>query len=220
MASRALTRKGGRRDDVFFFVLIDFLVQIIFFGLFIFVIYQAQIRNDEKKSKEAVDAAGVSDLTELTDELSRLAPVKLKELNDLIKQAGGAEKVETLLRRANEEGGAQASVARLDKLRRLEGADKPACLVDEKTRQPLPLLTVLARGRTLTVIDRAPQLAQVLPELSGAGPQTYSPEAFQQVFRPLLSRKPDCRYFIKFQERTELVAPRRAAGQIFYLMVR
>ncbi len=85
--------KSGRRDDVFFFVLIDFLVQAIFFGLFIFVVYQADIKKKQAQSRDAVDAAGVSDLTELTDELSRLAPLKLKELNELIKKAGGPDQL-------------------------------------------------------------------------------------------------------------------------------
>src|SRR5690348_2694198 len=112
---QALQRVVGekRRDDVFFFILIDFLLQILFFGLFLFVVYQAGLKRDQEKLKEAVDAAGVSDITELTDDLTRLAPLKLRELNDLIKQLGGPDEVKRLLERAQQEGGAEVSIAKL-----------------------------------------------------------------------------------------------------------
>jgi hypothetical protein len=222
MASAALNRAGEkRRDDVFYLILVDFLVQILFFGLFLFVFYQASITKDQDKLKEAVDAAGVSDITELTDDLSRLAPLQLKQLDELIKQAGGAEAVTELLKRTSQEGGARTSIARLDKLRKLEGRDKPSCLFDP-SRQPEPLMTVLASGRNITVVEGSAELQRVSGGLGGQASigRSYSPESFVHAFSPLLRSQPQCRYFVKFQERTELVAPRRAVGSIFYLMVR
>jgi hypothetical protein len=222
MASLPQLNGAGRRDDVFFLILIDFLVQILFFGLFLFVFYEATIQKKNDQLKDAVNAAGVSNLTELTDDLSRLAPLKLKELSDLIAKAGGADAVTELLNRVSEEGGAKTSIARLDKLRKLEGADKPSCLVDPGTHSPRPLMTVLAVGQSIRIVEGSPdleKLAATLPGKVGVG-QAFSPDGFERSFAPLLQRQPQCRYYIKFQERTELVAPRRAAGRVFYLMVR
>ncbi len=81
-------------------------------------------------------------------------------------------------------------------------------------------MTVLARGHTLTVTERLPQLTDILPSAGGPVPQTLSPEAFTQKFKPLLKLKPQCRYFVRFQERTELVAPRKAVDGVFYMMRR
>lgn len=222
MSSLPQLNEAGRRDDVFFLILIDFLVQILFFGLFLFVFYEATIQKKNHQLKQAVDAAGVSDLTELTDDLSRLAPLKLKELSGIIAKAGGADAVSELLNRVSDEGGAKTSIARLDKLRKLEGADKPSCLVEPGTRSPRALMTVLAVGQSIRIVEGSPdleKLAAALPGHVGVG-QAFSPDGFERAFMPLLNRQPQCRYYIKFQERTELVAPRRAAGRVFYLMVR
>lgn len=220
---RALQRVAGekRRDDVFFFILIDFLLQILFFGLFLFVVYQVGLKRDQEKLEEAVDAAGVSDITELTDDLTRLAPMKLRELNDVIKQLEGPDEVKRLLERAQQEGGAQVSISKLDKLRRLAGADKPSCQTEYGTGRPKALMTVLATGRALTIKTGSPELTAMAGQLSGSASvgQSMSPDSFERTFRPLLRLKPNCRYFIKFQERTDLVAPRRAADRVFYLMV-
>lgn len=211
---------GNRRDDVFFLILIDFLVQILFFGLFLFVAYQASLEKDQEKMKEAVDAAGVSDITELTDDLTRLAPLKLRELSDLTQKLGGPDEVKRLLERAQQEGGAQVSISKLDKLRKLAGKDKPSCQFEEGTSNPKALMTVLAAGRTLTIKAGSPELTAMAGQLarSVAVGQSMSPEYFERTFSPLLTQKKDCRYFIRFQERTELLAPRRAAGSVFYLI--
>lgn len=222
MASARLAAAQGKRDDVFFFILIDFLVQILFFGLFVFVVYQTAQKLERQKAKDAVDAAGVSDLTELTDDLTRLAPVKLREVRTMIDQAGGARELKVLLERVKQEGGATASIARLDKLRRLEGRDKPSCLIDGATREPRPLMTVLAQDSSITVVESGPELQKLLGglNLSLDSVRSSSPSSFLRAFQPLLSQQPNCRYYIKFNERTALVAPRKAAGQVFYLMVR
>ena len=78
-----------RSDNVFLLTLVDFLVQIIFFGLFIFVVYQALLNREAKQYNpgdvnEAIERAGVSNLKELIDELSKLAPIRLKGFNDAL----------------------------------------------------------------------------------------------------------------------------------------
>lgn len=216
-----VAKRGGRRDDVFFFILVDFLLQVLFFGLFVFVVYQAALKAREEQVEDAVDAAGVSDITELTDDLTRLVPFTVAELADLIEKAGGADKLQDLLDRVEEEGGIETSIDRLDKLKKLEGADKPSCLIGDGGRT-IPLMTVTARDSSITIEGSTPQLEALLGKLgrSYGSVQTTSLTSFRQTFQPVLTMQPNCRYFIRFQERTALVAPRKAAGQVFYLMVR
>src|SRR5947207_2064200 len=73
-------RKG---DEVFFLTLVDFLLQVCFFGLFVFVAYYANETRVQamEKSNAAATALerlknhfGVSNLVELTDYLTQLVP--------------------------------------------------------------------------------------------------------------------------------------------------
>jgi hypothetical protein len=186
----------------------------------LFVAYQASLKKDQEKMKEAVDAAGVSDITELTDDLTRLAPLKLRELSDLTQKLGGPDEVQRLLERAQQEGGAQVAISKLDKLRKLAGSDLPSCQFEEGTGKPKALMTVLAAGRTLTIKSGSPALTAMAGQLAGnvSVGQAMSPDSFERTFSPLLAQKKYCRYFIRFQERTELLAPRRAADRVFYLI--
>lgn len=112
------------------------------------------------------------------------------------------------------------SISKLDKLRKLAGADKPSCQFEAGTGKPKALMAVLAQGRTLTITSGSPELTAMVGQLNGSAAtgQSMSPESFERTFRPLLTQKPNCRYFIKFREKTELLAPRRAADRVFYLM--
>lgn len=92
-------------EHVLYITLIDFLLQLIFLGLVLSVIYSAnQPSGDEiEKSVEAItkiqSLTGISDLTEITDELTRLGPLKnavqnnrvLGEFNKLADKVGGKD---------------------------------------------------------------------------------------------------------------------------------
>jgi hypothetical protein len=98
-------------EHVLYITLVDFLLQLLFLGLVLSVIHSAlQPDPDEVQANNAFVAeikklTGISDLTVLTDELTRLGPLKsaandvkfARELESLMTKVGGQEKALKLL---------------------------------------------------------------------------------------------------------------------------
>lgn len=219
-----------RSDSVFLLTLVDFLVQVIFFGLFIFVVYQAMLQRDRRRYDpavvdRAVETAGVSDLTELVDELSKLAPIRLKGFNATL----GNESDEAQVRRAaeaiREAGGAAGVSDAMQRLAKLErGSGLPACL-DENVggvRRTVTLATATGTGSGIVFDAPTPQLTRLLDEvgLDFGAVRALGLREFPRVFRRVLTKHPKCRYTIVLRETTRMVGARDAAGQIFYLKLR
>ena len=92
-------------EHVLYITLIDFLIQLIFLGLVLSVIYYASqpSKDEQDRAAEAIakikQLTGISDLTEITDELTRLGPLKTaaqnsklgEDFNKLAGKVGGKE---------------------------------------------------------------------------------------------------------------------------------
>jgi hypothetical protein len=141
---------------------------------------------------------GASDLTKLTDELTRMAPVKeLRSTSKLIQRAGGVE-------RANEA---------IDKYLK-SGIGKPACLLAEKGKtRAKPLATILGYEDHLEFQAESPELAEVLAKMQVTYSEVQSLPLvqFRRVFGRLGSLYPDCMHTFDFIEKTRYVEPRDAA---------
>ena len=221
-----------RSDNVFMLTLVDFLVQVIFFGLFVFVVYQnmestrRQRLADAEKHLDAVyDAAGVSNITELTDELGKLAPVGLKGFNTIWGEQGGGGRAGELKSVVEEAGGPDGLKAKLGRLAKLEeGLGKPPCLFElrDGKRQATPLAAVVASADTITFTANTPALQPLLDKLGLTydGVKSMGLAQFRRTFRRVVELQPDCRYSLLFRETSRLVDPRDAAGAYFYLMIR
>lgn len=221
-----------RTDNVFLLTLVDFLVQVIFFGLFVFVVYQAsqsarqkQLKADEQSFDSVFETAGVSNITELLDELSKLAPVRLKGFNTIFGKQGGGGEAEAVKRMVEESGGAAGLEARLERLAKLEeGMGKPPCLFETRDgkRQAVALATVIGSATTISFVSSTPQLEKLLAELglSYGSVRSLGLSQFRRTFRKVIDVHPQCRYTLVFRETTRLVDPRDAAGAYFYLQIR
>lgn len=219
-------------DDVFSFTLIDLLLQVCFIVLFLYVLGRAD--DDRKDSvqkaetsqiREVMDRNGVSNLTELTDELSALGPIKdLKGTADFISRLGGKEKATTILHAVERAGSVDELVAQLERLKKLEdGVGKPPCLYTstEGKRVPRPLATVTASDSSIVFMAETADLTETLKIIN------YSYQAirelplqeFRKIFGVLLQRRSECRYSLRFIERTSLIHARDAAGSVFYLNI-
>lgn len=241
-----------RNNDVYFVTLIDLLVQIIFLGLLLYVV--AKAGESVKKPTPQVDsqaverllkATGVSNLTELTDELSKLAPItELKGTSDFIKRVGGAAAAKQLVEVTQRAGGAEhveaamrdGALARklvdqaggIEKVAAIikkaeEGSGKPPCLysVDGSRKAVRPLATVIADDTEIAFDESNPDLENVLAligrQFSSVRKMPLS--AFSAAFSPLTRLKPECRYTLRLVERTNLVHARDAVGKVFYLSI-
>lgn len=222
--------RAQRSDSVFLLTLVDFLVQIIFFGLFVFVVHQALQRKIAKryepsKVDRAVEAAGVSDLTELVDELSRLAPVRLKGFNASLGREANEADVRRAAEAIREAGGAAGTTDAMRRLAKLErGSGLPACIEENVSgrRRALTLASATGTGSRITFDAPTPQFAALLVEtgLDYGRVRSLGLREFPKVFRPVLTKHPGCRYTILLRETTRMVGARDAAGQIFYTRLR
>ncbi len=218
-----------RTDDVFFFTLIDLLLQVFFFGLLLYVVSTAQARRDDvgrrSVEKELLNAAGVSNLTELTDQLSRLAPISaLKGMNDFVSHNGGLETVKRQVDMVSRAGGRDTVQARLDRLEKIEaGYGLPPCLYALKGGQKIPkvLATVEATDTSLQFQAVTPELRKVL-ELLGTefdSIRVLPLGEFRRTFSRLTELRPDCKYSLRFLDYSPLSYARDAAGPIFRLNI-
>lgn len=247
-----------KSEDIFFFTLIDFLIQACFFGLVLYGLAQhsqqaekARIKTERETIDKALRGTGVSNLTELTDELTKLAPVKdlralseiaklaggpeaLKKLQEVAAHAGGAEQLAAKLAHASEAsqastfianaGGVDKITASLEKLRKFEeGSGKPPCLFnlvgDKRTARPVA--TVVASDATIQFKETNPDLDQMLAKIGRTFDDVRElPLAeFARVFALVNQRMPECRYTLRFLEKTSLIHARDAARFSFYLNI-
>lgn len=243
-----------KNNDVFFLTLIDFLLQVLFFGLVIFALMNALTQKkesekvaDDERFRQLVKAAGVSNITELTDELTKLAPInELKGTSDYLQKLGSVEGAQKIADMSQEAGGAAALIAeleasrklaatvaqgshtvgeiqqRLEKLRKLEeGQGAAPCLytMQGTRKRAKPVATVTASDSTIRLDGAEPEFDEVL-KLLGRTPESVAEltlAQFAETFRPLARLKPECRYTLRFVENTQLVHARDAAQVAFYL---
>lgn len=221
-----------RDESVFFFTLVDFLLTALFFGLVVFAVGRARIKHDadeQKVAAAAVDsirrATGVSDLTELTDRLTRLGPLaKAEVVAQLVAHAGGADEARKSLEMVAESGGRDSVMARLERLQRREGAGKPHCLYRETGdgREAIALATAVGTDSTITFERETPQLQAVLASIGRefSDVRMLRLRDFRRTFGRLVEVQPSCLYTIEFIERTRYVDARDAARGLFYMRIR
>jgi len=219
-----------RSDSIFLLTLVDFLIQVIFFGLFIFVVYQTVVQRDRRRYDpaavdRAVETAGVSNLTELVDELSKLAPVRLKGFNATLGNEANEAQVRRAAEAIKEAGGASGVSNAMQRLAKLErGSGLPACIDEtvDGSRRVVPLATATGTGSSIVFDAPTPQLDTLLADIGlGFGSvKSLSLRDFPRVFQRVLTKHPNCRYTIVLRETTRMVNARDAAGQIFYLKLR
>lgn len=214
-----------RDDSVFFFTLIDFLVASLFFGLVLFAVQQKEAEAaDRAKAMSASEmkrlraATGVSDLTELTDRLTRLGPVRdVERAVAAVAAAGGALQVERAVETVKAAGGPDSVLARIERLKAKEGAGLPHCLKDN-AGAAVPVATLVATDSNLTMLSKTPAMDDVLKKIGARyeDVRVLPFPQFRRVFLRLKEVTPECRYTVYFQERTRYVYARDAISGIFY----
>ena len=201
-------------DQVFLLTLIDFLLQIIFFGIFVYAIYIAANIDTKKDDEEAISKLiahfGVSTIVELTDELTRLAP---------------AENIRANVTYVNQNGGIDVIQEKLDKLKKHEeGFGKQPCIYElkEGKKIPISIARVVASDTDITFQKETPELKEVLNRIGCTYKeiQSLSLRQFDRKFANINDQYPDCRHTIVFYERTRFTDARDVAEKYFFLIKR
>lgn len=254
-----------RQDTVFLLTLIDFLFQVIFFGLFVYAIYAAKqdpnlkqaldslrekydlgssdelrkaveqlpnsletlqkISANSGKVEKELSRQGVSNIVDLSDELSKLAPVRdLIPLQRAIEKLGGKQELIEMTQLVESAGGHRQAKDLLKKYIK-EGVGKPYCdpIVDAsgKVVGGRPIATIMAYDNKLVFQGETSQLTKVLAALGLRFQQVeiLTPTQFKTAFKSIPTKFPECVHMIAFREATRLVDARDAVRPYFRLSI-
>jgi hypothetical protein len=202
-----------RTDDVFFFTLIDFLIQVFFFGLLLYVVTQAR----EAGTKSTVDQAnkqamavakwtGFSSLTELTDLLTNLAPpVDFRGWADFMsKSAAKPAEAKTAIDVARRAGGVDALVNKVKKYEETFGL--PPCHSIEKEGKRVERSIALLRleDQHIEVLRDTPEFAGVVSSIGvDVSQKRFTLQDFRQRFSVLRRPGANCVNYVDLEVRTE-----------------
>lgn len=217
-----------RGDDVFLFTLIDFLIQILFFGLaFYTIVTFINAQRDPKATSDKIDHTKVVQVTNWTGFSS--IPKLAEFLNPIQKPAGFSEwakfmsghdlkDVELKLRFIDDHGG----MAKIGQDIRAVGL--PSCLEGDKaTNGTTAVATFRLTDNRIDLLSETPNFHKVLSEinLSRAAVQSLTLMQFRELFGPLKAKHRQCRYFVSTDEtQTLLHAPRDAVNSAFRIRSR
>lgn len=219
-----------RDDSVFFFTLVDFLVTTLFFGLVLYAMAgDASAATVTKNNEEAfavkriVGATGVSDLTELTDRLTRLGPIKdIEQTKAYVDSTGGLVKLQEIQALVRAAGGLDSLSVAMVKLRRQEGYGKPPCrfvMGSDGRKSPTDIARARATDSTISLITRFPAFDSLVTKLGIVLPPggVFTLSEFRREFARIPEMEPNCRYWIEFVEQTRYVDARDSAYTAFSL---
>ncbi|MFM2084324.1 MAG: hypothetical protein RLY95_1142 [Pseudomonadota bacterium] len=197
-------------EHVLYITLIDFLLQLLFLGLVIAVIFAAaqpnpeDIERDRKALEQIKSATGISDITVLTDMLTRLGPVVNvvpdatlgKEIKDIVEKIGGKD----------------AAIAAL-KAAASKGQGRPSCLSNG-----VRLATFNAYPDRIDLQpSSSKELDQVLNKLhvKNQDVASLSLSQFEKIFTPIKLIESECIYNVTVIEHSFDTRPRDAIRKAF-----
>ena len=206
------------KDTVFWLTLVDFLIQIIFFGLFAAVIFLAANQKPEapvpatpepepteNSATVYAQAAGYSSVAELTDELTRMVPAtEFQKLQQAVANLGGPEEVE---RRAKEQKEGRG------------GLDLPSCERGADGRSYQSIAKIRAFDDRIEFVQETPALTKALGQigLSFSDVRVLSWKEFSRKLGPLSAPSRTCRYYVDVERHYDSADVVEHIGGIFYL---
>jgi len=204
-------RKG---NDVFLLTLVDLLLQLLFLGLVLFAVHAARRSRESARNADLAaaiaaldsirESKGYSSIAELTDSLTRLAPVSVDSMLRLVGEVGSIDSLTTLVNKAR------------------RGSGLPACISrPENGREtPIPIARIVAWDDSVLVtsigdsLNRVMREAKLEPSPSAAVPLSM----FRRRFGGIV--KANCRFHAVWVERTRFVDARDTVGIAFTRVTR
>ena len=216
-------------EDVFFFTLIDFLIQILFFGLVIYVA-SASASLLSKSTTTQIDLKSVAIVNRWTStssipELAKLLkdhPNPPTPFSDWIPLISTRKLDDVIIKLAYVEarGGISKIDGQLAKAARALG--KPSCVTGDEDRGKATFIAdfILSDDRIEIIGAPAPQFMAILEEdlkVKLEEIRSLPLEKFRELFSPVIINHSDCRYYVKIKETTKLRAPRESVQSVFLI---
>jgi hypothetical protein len=209
-----------KSEEIFYFTLIDFLIQIFFFGLVLYAASNylngkknAEREANEKQIAQMLKATGVSNLTELSDDLSKLGPLKeLKGTADFISRNGGPTKVEETVKVINSAGGIE-EVKKAVKTYEEAYGKKPCHYLTVAGKQvPKTLARFRVNDDYIEMLSSSEEMDLLLAKLGKNSEQVKNLglEEFKSTFGPIKTIYPNCAHFVEVKVNTKFILPMRS----------
>lgn len=213
------------RGQALYLTLVDFLIQLIFLALLLGVLvtlaiqsektdianrvaHSEQIAKENAALRDTVEklkkASGISNLTVLTDFLSKLGPI-----SDAAKHAATGRALEHTV----------ASVGGVDNAKRLleeqirRGQGKPSCLPDQRRLVTFHAFEDRIEVRGEPSADFVGLLSRLQVPMERTRSMSFS--AFAGIFRTVPKIEPDCRYNVTVLEYSPFKRPRDVIREAF-----
>lgn len=228
--------QSKRGDNVFLLTLVDFLLQIIFVGLFAYALVTAINTQrdataldiakrlshlDEAQLRKLLEALAktpdigraLSDERDLKELLIKHGISDFVELDDTLSrmvpasQVAEVKQIQDIIHAAGGVDAAKKAVSYY-----VNGVGKPHCLYAADNRRAVPLATLTAYDDHITIDGATADFKKVLTEIGEDPAQVadMSLPAFTKAFSKLANRYPNCMHSVRFRENTDLVHARNA----------
>ncbi|MDO8283187.1 MAG: hypothetical protein Q7U10_11305 [Thermodesulfovibrionia bacterium] len=200
-------------EQALYITLIDFLIQIIFIGLVVGVVYAVSQTEDDKSKNNANKLEVIAkdsgmNVEELLDYMSKLGPIKTlgpaesapglfklgKELENLVAKVGGVDEAKNILKKSGGQG-------------------YESCLPDKKA-----IVTFHAYENYITVDGKTKEFDTLLSQLGVSANKidkmTFS--EFKENFNRVIKDNPNCRYNVNIIEHSDFKKPRDVIRTCFW----
>lgn len=199
-------------DDVFLLTLVDLLLQLMFLGMVLFAVNSADAdpsldRSTAIKLDSVAKAQGYSSVSDLTDVLSRMVPASLRAWLSSSSQSRGR------LFSSTEIDSIKNAV--VDSIKR--GSGLPPCLFQSVNGRVIavPVARVVGWDDSVSITSIGDSLVRLL-RASGADQVPAGAIRLSEFRRRFLRlSRPDCRYHVVWEERTDRIYARDTVGLIF-----
>lgn len=214
-----------RNDDVFFFTLVDFLLQVFFFGLLLYVVSAvaakakeakvndnaAKIEQTQAQIKRIESWTGFSSITELTDYLSNLAPPQdFRGWADFMSKHKDVKPVASAIEYIQDKGGIATVKANLQKFEDAYGL--PPCYFTESADgkiSPRAVATLLVEDTKISLSQSSSEFDALISSSGiqfGIG-QSMNLEVFSKTFAQFKQAGRKCNVHVVVNLRTDLNRP-------------
>ena len=204
-------------DDVFLLTLVDLLLQLIFLGMILFAVNIATWspgaadpgldRSTAIKLDSVARAQGYSSVADLTDVLSRMVPASLRAWLASSSQSRGrlfsSSQIDSIKN------------AVVDSIKR--GSGYPPCLSQSVNGRVIavPIARVVGWDDSVSITSIGDSLVRLLRAMGADQVPAGAIRLSEFRRRFLRLSRPDCRYHVVWEERTDRIYARDTVGLVF-----
>ena len=216
-----------KSDSVFLLTLVDLLVQVIFFAIFLGAIHLSiegradpEIKKISDPKAKIIVEIGVLKVAELVNEMVRLVPIdRIMELSVLLPEFKSIESLKAALRLAKAANFnpkvLEEQVKDLEK-KSAAGVGLPVCLLDSDKNKNLLRLQGLDGYYVLSIITPKAQELLHKFQLDLKEGDRLTPEQLDDMGRVIANDKKECRYSVIYEPIVDSLLSYRRVQKYFY----